>query len=97
MPTINKPRKPNKRSTKRIERMQIYNTARWRELRHAKMMNNPLCEQCLKEGRVTTSNDIHHIQSFMSAEARIDRLSLAFDYSNLMSLCKECHQKMHND
>lgn len=97
MPTINKPKKTRKNeNTLRRERMEIYNTARWRELRLAKLMRDPLCEMCLKEGRVTPTEDVHHIVSFMTVYERDARLRLAFDYDNLMSLCKPCHQKIHN-
>lgn len=97
MPTINKPKKNRKNeNTMRRERMEIYNTSRWRELRRAKFITNPLCELCLQEGRVKPAEDIHHIVSFMSVYDRTQRLHLAFDYGNLMSLCKQCHQKIHN-
>lgn len=97
MPTINKPKKTRKNeNTMRRERMEIYNTARWRELRLVKLSRNPLCEMCLKEGRITPTEDIHHIVSFMTVYDYQQRLRLAFDFNNLMSLCKQCHQKMHN-
>lgn len=97
MPTINKPKKTRKNeNTLRGERMQIYNTARWRDLRAAKFRANPLCEKCLEEGLVRPAEDIHHKVSFMSVYDRNQRLHLAFDYENLMSLCKHCHQKIHN-
>ncbi len=97
MPTINKPKKTRKNENAlRGERMEIYNTARWRELRAAKFRANPLCEKCLEEGRVKPTEDIHHKVSFMSVYDRDQRLRLAFDYENLMSLCKQCHQKLHN-
>lgn len=97
MPTINKPKKTRKNeNTLRQERMEIYNTSRWRELRLVKLMRNPLCEMCLKDGRVTPTEDVHHIVSFMSVYDHQQRLTLAFDFDNLMSLCKKCHQKVHN-
>lgn len=97
MPTINKPkRKTSNREVKREERMKIYNTARWRELRLIKMRKNPLCEMCEKDGRITAAEDIHHITSFMSVDDSCQRKFLAFDINNLMSLCDKCHQKVHN-
>lgn len=97
MPTINRPKKTRKNeNTLRCERMEIYNTARWRDLRVAKFRANPLCENCLEEGRVSPTEDIHHIVSFMSVYDRNQRLRLAFDYDNLLALCKKCHQKIHN-
>lgn len=98
MPTINRPRKTRKNeNTLRLERMAIYNTTRWRELRLAKFKRSPLCEMCLAEGKVTPTEDVHHKVSFMSVYDPGQRFRLAFDYDNLMSLCKVCHQKAHNE
>lgn len=98
MPTIYKPKGKKKRNkTKsRIERYEIYNTQRWKKLRALKFANNPLCELCQKEGRTTPAEDIHHIVSFMTATDPGTRYQLAYDYDNLMSLCKQCHQRQHN-
>ena len=57
---------------------------------------NPLCELCLQENKTVPAEDIHHIISFMSTDDPQQRLFLAYDYDNLMSLCKQCHQKIHN-
>ena len=96
MATIYKPKRTkNKDTLANRERMQIYNTARWRELRKAKLRNNPLCECCLKEGITTATEDIHHVVSFMDYRG-YERTRVAFDWDNLMSLCKRCHQQMHN-
>ena len=81
---------------KRKERMKIYNSQRWRDMRDWKMVENPLCEMCLKEDRVTPVEEIHHMTSFMSTDDPIKRTNLAFDYGNLMSICKTCHQRIHN-
>jgi len=102
MPTIKKlQRKPqpkrtyDNRSGKRGERHRIYDTDHWRRLRLAKFNDSPLCEMCQKEGRITPATEIHHIVSFMSVEDKLARQALAFDYDNLMSLCSECHHKIH--
>ncbi|WP_370567588.1 HNH endonuclease [Dysgonomonas sp. Marseille-P4677] len=36
------------------------------------------------------------MKSFMSTDDPEERMRLAFDYENLQSLCKKCHQKKHN-
>lgn len=59
-------------------------------------MDNPLCEVCLLAGKVTLAIDIHHIISFLSTDNSNKRSDLAFDYNNLQSVCKNCHQKIHN-
>lgn len=96
MPTIYKPKRQRPNDGKRGERMKIYNSARWRELRQLKFQQNPLCETCLKKGIIKPADDIHHIVSFMSTSDSIQRRFLAFDFDNLMSLCDECHQEIHN-
>lgn len=99
MPTINKPTpKPDPRTgdSYNRERRRIYNTTRWRRLRALKQAAAPLCELCLQQGRITPAEDIHHRTSFMTAPTRQQREQLAYDWQNLMSLCKQCHQKLHN-
>lgn len=99
MPTIKKLQKAKRifddKHGSRAERHEIYDTKRWRDLRDAKFIENPICEMCLKNGIIRPADDIHHIQSFMSAPAGDARRALAFDFDNLMSLCKECHAKIH--
>lgn len=95
MPTINKPKKQRIKSKKTKERQAIYNTTRWRKLRLAKLIDSPLCEVCLLAGIITPAIDIHHIDSFMNYEG-LTRLDKAYNYENLQSICKECHQKEHN-
>ncbi len=97
MPTIYKPTKIKKRrkTETRAERMEIYATRRWRNLRRLKMISNPICEECLKVGKVTPTEDVHHIISFMSVKDPYERRKLAYDYDNLESLCRACHNKKH--
>lgn len=97
MPTILKPRKTNKSNSHYdAERRMIYNSRRWQRLRDIKFANDPLCEVCARKGITTPAEDIHHIVSFMSTDDPQQRLWLAYDYSNLMSVCKKCHQNIHN-
>lgn len=99
MPTIYK---PEKRKTSQsdnyhdAERRKVYNSDRWRRLRAWKFACNPLCESCLKDGKTVPAEDIHHITSFMSTDDPQQRYLLAYDFDNLLSLCKQCHQKLHN-
>lgn len=98
MPTIEKTKKVAQKESNMydVERRKIYNTSRWKRLRKRKFSINPLCEMCLKEGKTTLAEDIHHIQSFMQTEDRWERMALAYDIGNLMSLCKKHHQMIHN-
>ncbi|WP_157279097.1 HNH endonuclease [Proteiniphilum acetatigenes] len=59
-------------------------------------MQNPLCEKCFENGIITAACDIHHIISFVDITDNLRRLEIAYDFNNLQSLCKKCHQKIHN-
>lgn len=96
MPTLKKPEKQKNRSINDEERKKIYATTKWRKLRLAKLMEQPLCEMCLKEGKTKLGEDVHHIISFLSTNDPNKRKQLAFDYNNLMTICKYHHQLIHN-
>lgn len=69
---------------------------RWKKLRQLYLSSHPLCECCLEKGIIKPTEDIHHIKSFMSVDNKEERERLAFDEDNLMSLCRECHNEIHN-
>lgn len=76
-------------------RSEYYNTKEWKNLRLVKLMDDPLCEECLREGRTTLAVDVHHIRKFMSVREE-NRWNIFLDKDNLMSLCKKCHYKLDN-
>lgn len=98
MPTINRPKRTRKNEGDAYdrERRRIYDSARWRRLSGLKLMQDPLCEYCKKRGVVRPAEDVHHIVSFMEGRGKAQREWLAYDYDNLVSLCKTCHQQVHN-
>jgi 5-methylcytosine-specific restriction protein A len=96
MPFINKPTKKHQIKTKNINHKLIYNTKRWRELRIRKLMLNPLCELCLKNEIYTAAIEVHHIKNLNSETIPEQKIKIGFDINNLMSLCAECHTKIHN-
>lgn len=95
MASIYKPKRVDNNPLKK-DRAKIYNSARWRELRSIKLINNPLCERCEKKGLTVQADDIHHKDSFTKYYGD-QRLYVAYDYNNLESLCKKCHQSEHNE
>lgn len=99
MPTLNKGRGRQRQreadDLNRRERMKIYNTARWRRMRVSQLMAQPLCQVCEGCGRTAPAVDVHHLQSFTGYEGAARR-AMAFDYDNLVSLCKVCHQAAHH-
>jgi len=95
MPFINRLPKKQNTSDKRKERQKIYATDRWRKLRLIKLQEQPLCEVCLQENKVSYAEHIHHIDSFMNYDG-LRRIEVAYDFNNLQSLCSECHNSIHN-
>ena len=61
----------------------------WREIRSRYISAHPLCELCLKEGRLTPVEEVHHIVPVSHGGSN--------DFGNLMSLCQSCHTKIHHD
>lgn len=99
MPTIYKPKSnkhysENKNNTEQYkQRQKIYKSKKWIDLRNAKLISTPVCEVCNEN----LAEDVHHIKSFMSTDDPLERLTLAYDPMNLMSICKKCHGKLHSN
>lgn len=66
----------------------LYKTPRWQARRKAQFTKQPLCERCLKEGRVTAATVAHHKQAHKGDHA------LFFDADNLASSCAPCHNSI---
>jgi 5-methylcytosine-specific restriction protein A len=85
-------REKNKRynKQKRDKEMQkFYNSSSWKKLRKIKLNKDPLCERCLKMDRIRVADVVHHIK-----EAK-EHPELRLREDNLMSLCHNCHNKLH--
>ena len=99
MPTLYKPKRsytqPHKKQGKQGYIQTLYNSAKWQRLRNAILMNEPLCQNCLANGKTSLATCVHHKQIISSADDELDMQSLAFDANNCLSLCEECHSKMH--
>lgn len=57
----------------------------WQRFRARHLAENPLCIDCEKAGKVTPANELHHIRKIK------DRPELRLEASNVMALCKDCH------
>ena len=87
------------------DKASIYNSKEWKQLREAKLTAQPLCEMCQEEGRkqgvkrgyVRSATCVHHIVPIETATSMDEMRQLAFDWNNLQSLCRPCHNKLHND
>ena len=80
------------------DKQEIYNSREWHELRAAKLRStNGLCEECLKEGIVTSARCVHHVVPIETARTKDEMKRLAFDEHNLMALCFACHARIHKE
>lgn len=61
----------------------------WQWIRALYVKQHPLCERCLKEGRITPVEEVHHIVPLSRGGTN--------EFSNLMSLCQSCHTKIHHE
>lgn len=98
MPTIQKQPKKKPDYTKKGNNAiaaKLYNSPFWKNLRKAKIQANPVCEMCLEEGKISPTEEIHHIKPILSGKDELEMAQIAYDYDNLISLCKECHHKIH--
>ena len=81
----------------------IYNSREWKELRIQKLRANPLCEICQQHGIVRSAHSVHHIVPIETATTMEEMKRLAFcsnmskPLDGLMSLCDECHHKIHEE
>lgn len=101
MPTINILKKINKRDTNhkdtdaRLLRRKAYASTSWKKLRLSYLKEHAVCQRCLSKGKITSATSVHHIKSpFKDGEIN---WNLLLDYTNLMSVCHECHAEIHNE
>ena len=70
----------------------FYHSKEWKKLRHEALeRDNYLCIECKKRGIITPANTVHHIKPL-----RIDPKN-AEDLSNLETVCRACHNKLHRE
>lgn len=79
------------------DKQEIYNSREWKELRIQKLRANPLCEECMKHGIVTSARSVHHVVPIETARTKDEMRRLAFDVNNLRALCFACHARIHKE
>ena len=80
------------------DKAEIYNSREWRELRVAKLRDKPLCQMCEEKQRYVSAHCVHHIIPIETAKTKKGMRRLAFcGLDGLMSLCDECHHKIHEE
>ena len=73
-----------------IQRNRKYKSAMWKRIRaQAISKSNGLCEECIKKGKISYYDDVHH-----KIPIKVD-ISKAYDLNNLICLCRTCHIKAH--
>ena len=73
-----------------VEFTKFYQSPQWRKLSKQKRTHQPLCEHCLAAGRIRIADVVDHIIELK------DDWSLRLEWSNLQSLCHECHNTKTN-
>lgn len=72
-----------------------YHNKQWKLLREWQITNYPLCHDCALNGRSVPAEHVHHIIPFSSGTTETEKLQLLLDPDNIVSLCRECHDKRH--
>ena len=61
--------------------------SRWRKARAAFLQRNPLCNECMKHGRLTPATVVDHVIPHRGDQ------KLFWDEDNWQALCKSCHDR----
>lgn len=68
----------------------FYDCAKWRKLRQSAIKrDNHECQMCRRQGKYHKVNNVHHIK-----EVKL-RPDLALDLNNLICLCIDHHNEVH--
>ena len=59
----------------------------WKRIRDSYVKEHPFCEQCFERGILVPVSEVHHKIPISKGGTH--------DRSNLMSLCRSCHNKIH--
>lgn len=75
--------------------IRLIHTSRWTHLRRLKLMQDPLCEDCLQRDQFTPATEVHHVRPVEDAVGYADKVRLMYDPHNLRALCHACHVDVH--
>ena len=68
----------------------VYHSQRWKDLRKQILQRDDyVCQNCLSNGEYTVADVVHH-----KIEVKED-ITKAYEESNLVSWCHECHNRHH--
>lgn len=71
----------------------FYHSSEWKACRSAYIKLHPLCEQCESKGLVVPAEIVHH--KIHLTETNVKDPSIALNFNNLESVCRDCHNKIH--
>lgn len=78
---------PRKIPKRNLEHDTRYDSRRWRSLRkQALARDNYLCQECLKNGKLTAGNIGDHIHNVKQGGA-------FWELTNIQTMCASCHAK----
>jgi 5-methylcytosine-specific restriction enzyme A len=70
---------------------EFYKSAAWEKCREVVLIrDNYLCQDCLKQNKITPADMVHHIKELEQHP------EVALDLDNLVGLCDSCHNKQHS-
>ena len=90
----------------------IISSRRWGKLRNRKLSETAekqgqsycRCEECVKKWnsgdhsqRPRFATEVHHIKPIGIGKTMEEMEALAFDMNNLEAVCRDCHEKLHDD
>lgn len=61
----------------------------WKRIRNSYAMAHPFCERCYAQGVLRHVEEVHHIVPISRGGTHAT--------SNLMSLCRSCHNQIHHE
>lgn len=74
----------------------FYGNKAWHNLRESKLIKQPLCERCLEHDIIRPATDVHHKCVYGDCPTEEEQWYWFLNQDNLISLCKQCHQHIHN-
>ena len=78
----------NRSSTSKF--LSFYKTAFWQKARKQFLLDHIWCEECLRQGKHTLSDTVHHSQGFRDWETFCD-------ISKWEAVCGSCHSTIHRN
>ena len=74
----------------------FYHSRQWKDMRDFIMKRDyGLCQRCRRMGRARTADAVHHITPL--TPDNINDPSVTLNPDNLEAVCKECHERIHEE